>query len=113
VKGYRLILTCTWCLALATVYAQTPPADSPLTTNPVYQKNCAKCHGKTADGRHFGGPSLGSEKIAGTPADDLRQVITQGKGHMPKYDGKLTSVEIDTLVLQIKSQPAKVPSKKE
>jgi len=30
--------------------AQTPPPDASLTENPAYQKNCAKCHGKTAEG---------------------------------------------------------------
>ena len=82
--------------------AQTPPSDSSLTANPVYEKNCAKCHGKTAEGRHFGGPSLIADKATTTPADDLRNIITNGKGRMPKYTGKLTAGEIDTLVQQIK-----------
>src|SRR5690242_7274150 len=33
-----------------------------LTANPIFEKHCAKCHGKTAEGRHFGGPSLLSGK---------------------------------------------------
>jgi mono/diheme cytochrome c family protein len=69
----------------------------------VYKKDCAKCHGKTAEGRHFGGPSLISEKAAAASADDLRNIITNGKGHMPKFAGKLTSEEIDTLVKQIQA----------
>lgn len=86
--------------ALVGAFAQTPP--SSLTDNPVYQKNCAKCHGKTAEGRHFGGPSLVSETITAASADDLRNIITNGKHHMPKYAGKLTPQEIDTLVQQIR-----------
>jgi mono/diheme cytochrome c family protein len=79
-----------------------------LTNNPVYQKNCAKCHGKTAEGRHpFGGPSLISEKVTNTSADDLRAVITNGKGHMPKYAGKLPADQIETLVEQIKAAAPK------
>ncbi|MGB9106959.1 MAG: cytochrome c [Terriglobales bacterium] len=74
-----------------------------LTANPVFQKNCAKCHGKTAKGRHFGGPSLISEKTGTASTDDLRNIITSGKGRMPKYAGKLTSQEIDTLVQQIEA----------
>lgn len=69
----------------------------------MYQKNCAKCHGKTAEGRHFGGPSLVSEKSTSASADDLRTIIANGKHHMPKYAGKLTPEEIDTLVQQIKA----------
>jgi mono/diheme cytochrome c family protein len=69
----------------------------------VYQKSCAKCHGKTAEGRHFGGPSLVSEKSTSASADDLRTIIKNGKHHMPKYANKLTPEEIDTLVEQIKA----------
>ena len=83
--------------------AQASASDATLTANPVYLKNCAKCHGKTAEGRHFGGPSLVSEKTVMMSADDLRGIITNGKGHMPKYTGKLAPEEIDMLVRQIKS----------
>jgi mono/diheme cytochrome c family protein len=85
-----------------TISAQNPPSEGGLIANPVFQKDCAKCHGKTAEGRHFGGPPLLSQKIAGA-SDDLRGIITNGKGHMPKYAGKLTSEEIETLVQQIKA----------
>jgi mono/diheme cytochrome c family protein len=73
-----------------------------LGENPVYQKDCAKCHGKTGEGRHFAGPSLVSEKAAGASSDDLRAIITNGKHRMPKFEGKLTAEEIDALVRAIK-----------
>ncbi|HWZ26749.1 MAG TPA: cytochrome c [Verrucomicrobiae bacterium] len=47
-----------------------------------------KCHGKTADGRHFGGPSLISDKTAAASVEDVRNIIANGKRHMPKYTGK-------------------------
>jgi mono/diheme cytochrome c family protein len=94
---------CSLFFALTAAPAQTPPSGATLTANPVFHRNCAKCHGKTAAGRHFGGPSLVSEKATATPADDLRNIITNGKGHMPKYASKLTPEEIDTLVEQIKA----------
>jgi mono/diheme cytochrome c family protein len=90
-------------LALAKANAQTPPEDSGLLANPVYLKDCAKCHGKTGEGRHFGGPSLISDKAAAASTQDLHNVIANGKGHMPKFDGKLTAEEIDTLVRQIQA----------
>jgi mono/diheme cytochrome c family protein len=40
-------------------------------------------------------------------ADELRDIITNGKHHMPKYAGKLTPEEINALVDQIKSPPKK------
>lgn len=90
-------------LAFGLAQAQTPQTEAGLTANPVYAKNCAKCHGKTAEGRHFGGPSLSSPEAASASADDLRKIITDGKGHMPKYGGKLSAEEIDTLVKQIEA----------
>jgi mono/diheme cytochrome c family protein len=107
-RGYKLkaslLLLVLWSLSpfAAMLSAQTFSSDAPLTANPVFQKNCAKCHGKTAEGRHFGGPALISEKAAAASAIDLNSIITNGKGHMPKYAGKLTTEEIDTLVQQIK-----------
>ena len=74
-----------------------------LTSNPAYEKNCAKCHGKNATGRRFGGPSLVSIKVSAASDDDLRNVITNGKGHTPKYAGKLTDEEINALVGQIRA----------
>lgn len=78
----RLTITvCSLSFALAQISAQAPtPSDTGLTANPVFQKNCAKCHGKTAEGRHFGGPSLISEKTAMASTDDLSNIITNGKG---------------------------------
>jgi cytochrome c551 len=93
---------CFLLFAFAAAYSQTQPSDTTLTANPVYVNNCAKCHGKNAEGRRLRGPSLISAKVAAASEDELRNIITNGKGHMPKYKGKLTSDEIDTLVQQIK-----------
>ena len=100
-KAARLTIALSSLLFALTAAAQTPPAT--LTENPVFQKNCAKCHGKTGEGRHFAGPSLVSEKTTSASADELRDIITNGKHHMPKFAGKLTPEEINTLVDQIKA----------
>jgi len=103
VKTFQLGLVMCSLLAFAAASAQAPPSEATLTQNPVFQKNCARCHGKTAEGRrHFGGPSLISERVVSTPADDLRNIINRGQGRMPKYASKLTPEDIDTLVVQIK-----------
>ena len=99
-------LTVATCLVLyfvAATFAQTAPADAGLTGNPVFKKDCAGCHGKTAEGRHFAGPSLVSEKVAAAAPDELRTIIANGKGHMPKFASKLTAEETDTLVQQIRA----------
>ena len=99
---YLLVLA----LCLGCTIAEAEDRDtrsSALTSNSVYQKNCAKCHGKTAGGRHFGGPSLISEKVSSASIDDLRTIIDNGKGHMPKFAGKLTPADVDGLLMQIKA----------
>jgi mono/diheme cytochrome c family protein len=104
VKTYPLtIVRCAVYFVVGAALAQTPPSGTKLTENPGYKKECAKCHGKTAEGRHFGGPSLISEKTAAASVADLRNVTAHGKGRMPKYVGKLTSEEIDSLVQQIRA----------
>ena len=97
------IALCSLIFVPTAISAQEPPSNRSLTANSVFQQQCAKCHGTTAEGRHFGGPSLNSEKVAATSTDELRNIITNGKGRMPKYAGKLTSEEIDTLVQQVKA----------
>lgn len=104
-KPYLLAIALSSLLLSAALFAQTqpePPA-SGLTDNPVYKKDCAGCHGKTAEGRHFGGPALVSDKVGGASADHLRDFITNGKGRMPSYAGKLTSDKIELLVQQIQA----------
>ena len=102
-KTIRFTIAIAISLLPVGISAQTHDSNGSLTTNPVYEKNCAKCHGKAAAGRHFGGPSLVSPSATSASADDLRNVISNGKGHMPKFAGKLTPEEIDQLVAQIKS----------
>ena len=102
-KAYPLtIAMCAAYFVVGAALAQTPPSGTKLTENPLYKKEGAKCHGKTAEGRHFGGPALISDKSAATSVEDLRNVIANGKGRMPKYTGKLTPDEIDSLVQQIR-----------
>jgi mono/diheme cytochrome c family protein len=101
----RLAAAVLLCLALA--HAQDAKPEASLTTNPVYEKNCARCHGKTAEGRFMAGPSLLSGKAAAMSADDLRTIITNGKHHMPKFGEKLSSAEIDVLVDQLQAQNKK------
>src|ERR1039458_242062 len=85
-KTSRLtIAMCSLFFALTAVSAQPPPSDATPTANPVFQKSCAKCHGKTAEGHYFGGPSLISEKTSATSADVLRTIMTNGRGRMPNH----------------------------
>src|SRR5579872_977016 len=94
---FRLILPVAILVSIVAHAQSAAPAES-LAANPSYERNCAKCHGKTAEGRFMGGPSLLSDKTRSMSPDDLRTIITKGKHHMPKFEGKLTPEEIDALV---------------
>jgi mono/diheme cytochrome c family protein len=104
-KLLRLAAAMLLCLALA--HAQDAKTEGSLTSNPVYEKNCAKCHGKTAEGRFMAGPSLLSGKATTMSADDLRTIITNGRHHMPKFGEELSSADIDGLVDQIQAMNKK------
>jgi cytochrome c551 len=99
-----VIAVCSLFIGFTAVFAQGPASDASLITNPTYQKSCAKCHGKTAEGHTFGGPSLIFKKSAPvSTTEDLRNIIANGKGHMPKFAGKLTAEQIDELARQVQS----------
>jgi len=90
-------------LLSAVAQPQNATGAASLTSNPVYQSNCSKCHGKTAEGRFMAGPSLISEKTTALSAEDLRTIITNGRHRMPKFQGKFSAPDIDALLDQIKS----------
>ena len=102
-KETKLLAFVVFCLGLCVVAEEAKPQNS-LPQNPLYQSNCAKCHGKTAAGRFMAGPSLISGKITALSADNIRNIITKGKHHMPKFEGKLSAADIDALVDQIRAQ---------
>jgi mono/diheme cytochrome c family protein len=102
--------TCKFVLALLPVIALlslTSFADTTVTDNPVFQKNCVRCHGDNAHGKFMHAPSLVSKKVNEATPDELRNIVTNGKGHMPKFGSKLSPEEIDTLVQQIKAMNVK------
>jgi mono/diheme cytochrome c family protein len=99
---FTTIIICSALFALSAA-AQNSPSEMSLTQNPVYKKDCAKCHGKTAGGRMMGGPGLVSDKVAAMSTDDIHNMIANGKGHMPKFAAKLSSDEIDTLTQEVKA----------
>lgn len=101
VKKFQLVTMVFVLVSAATGWAGTEGVETALSSNPVYRKDCAKCHGKTATGRHFGGPALVSEKTVKSSQEDLRSMIANGKGRMPKFQEKLTPAQIDELVQQI------------
>lgn len=100
IRSRLILIASLLVLSLSSAFAQSTPSQ-PLTADPVFQNNCAKCHGKDADGRFMAGPSLVSKKAASLSTDELRNMIANGKGRMPKFGDKLSAAQIDTLVAEI------------
>jgi cytochrome c6 len=73
-----------------------------------FKAKCAMCHG--ADGKGDTGMGktlkvrdLGSADVQGQSDADLNGIITNGKGKMPKYDGKLSKDQVGDLVKYIRT----------
>src|SRR5580765_518841 len=74
----------------------------------VFKAKCAMCHGAsgagdTGMGKAMNLRDLGSPDVQKQSDADLSGIITNGKGKMPKYDGKLTKEQIDSVVQFIRT----------
>jgi len=73
-----------------------------------FKAKCAGCHGAdgrgdTSMGKMMKVRDLGSADVQSQSDADLTNIITNGKGKMPKYDGKLTADQISGLVKYIRT----------
>jgi cytochrome c6 len=73
-----------------------------------FKAKCAMCHGadgtgSTATGKALKVRDLGSSDVQGQTDAQLTDIVTNGKGKMPAYKGKLTNPQIKELVGFIRS----------
>jgi len=92
-------------LAFALVFSTWSLADSGADT---FKSKCAMCHGAdgkgdTAMGKNMHLRDMGSADVQAQSDADLAGIITNGKGKMPKYDGKLTKEQVDDVVKFIRT----------
>jgi mono/diheme cytochrome c family protein len=73
----------------------------------LYKSKCQVCHGAdgkgTAAGQKMGAKDFQSPEVAKQSDADLAKITKEGKGKMPKYDGKLTDDQIKGLIKYIRS----------
>jgi cytochrome c6 len=74
----------------------------------TFKAKCAMCHGadgagQTAMGKNMGLKDLGSAEVQKLSDADLTGIITNGKGKMPPYGGKLSADEIAGVVKYIRT----------
>ncbi len=77
-------------------FAQEKPAD-------LYHSKCAMCHGADGTKTMMGAKPLAGPEVQGMSDADLNSAITNGKGKMPAYKGKLTDAQISGLVSYIRT----------
>jgi cytochrome c6 len=92
-------------LAFTVVFSTWSLADGGADT---FKAKCAMCHGADGKGETSMGKTLklrdlGSADVQSQSDSDLSGIITNGKGKMPKYDGKLTADQISDVVKYIRT----------
>jgi len=92
-------------LAFAMMFSTWSLADGGADT---FKAKCAMCHGadgkgETAMGKTLKLRDMGSAEVQAQSDADLTNIITNGKGKMPKYDGKLTKDQISDVVKYIRT----------
>jgi cytochrome c6 len=83
-------------LALPQVAAAQSAADN-------YKAKCAMCHGADGSKSTMGAKPLNGPDVQKMSDADLTEAITNGKGKMPAYKGKLSDAQIKDLVSYIKT----------
>ena len=74
----------------------------------IFKAKCAMCHGPDGSASTGMGKSMGLKPLSGPEVQkmstaDLTALITNGKGKMPAYKGKLTDAEISSVAAYVKT----------
>jgi mono/diheme cytochrome c family protein len=82
---------------LALLVAPAARAEGPAAA--AFQAKCAPCHGKDGKGQTPMAQKLGVKDLTVTKlsAPDIEKVVTNGKGKMTPFKGKLSDAEISGL----------------
>lgn len=78
--------------------AYTPPETGP----DIYAATCATCHGPSGQG--FVGPSLVDTALKYPNIADEIAIVTNGRGQMPAWGGRLTTKQIANVVEYTRGQ---------
>ena len=90
-------------VVLPAMTASAAPQDQGGQT--LFKNTCASCHGQngtpTAVGKSLNAPDLGSKAVQNRADEELQQIVTNGKGNMPPFSGRLSEAQINSLVAYI------------
>ena len=91
----------------ALVMAWSFPMYAAIDGAALYKAKCSGCHaadgtGNTPVGKALHVKSLTSDEVQSQKDADLAEVITKGKGKMPKFEGKLSADEVKAVIAIIR-----------
>jgi mono/diheme cytochrome c family protein len=74
----------------------------------TFKAKCAMCHGadgsaSTGMGKSMGLKPLGSPEVQKMSVADITTLVTDGKGKMPAFKGKLTDAQITDVAKYVKT----------
>jgi len=94
-------------MAFGVLLAVAIPAKADDAAALYKSKQCQACHGPdgkgSANGQKLGTKDFQSPEVQKQTDAELIKVTKDGKGKMPKYDGKLTDAQIAQLIKYIRS----------
>jgi cytochrome c6 len=97
-------MICTMALGMLLAAAIPAAADDSAA---LYKSKCQVCHGAdgkgTAAGQKMGARDFNSPEVAKQSDADMAKITKEGKGKMPKFEGKLTDDQIKGLIKYIHS----------
>jgi mono/diheme cytochrome c family protein len=97
-KWLQRIALFSFFLALA-----LPQLASAQSAADTYKAKCAMCHGADGSKSMMGAKPLNGPDVQKMSDADLTDAITNGKGKMPAYKGKLSDAQIKDLVSYIRT----------
>lgn len=108
----KLIQLTVAALALAASSLLSSPARAQDDAAALYKSKCAACHGADGTGNTAVGKSMKirdfhSPDVQKQTDAELTAMITDGKGAMPSYKGKLTDPQIKEMVGYIRAMGKK------
>jgi len=96
VRASAALLVAIVLTTLVTACSGSDEASGPRTGAQIYRATCATCHGR--DGSGFVGPSLYDVAQRFPDESDQVALVTNGRGQMPGFGGRLSAAEIEAVV---------------
>jgi cytochrome c6 len=102
-------------VAYASAVSRQPKVDPQVKS--TFESTCATCHGADGSGTPLGktlqAADLRSPEVQKKPDAELIQSVTNGKGNMPPFKGKITDQQISALIAYVRTLPKAKAAKTE